>query len=111
MTQIPPHYQFEKQRHEQFMTAVEVLGKTLKNQGPLEAKTAHLLQLAASVAIHSEGGVHSHVRQAINNGATPDEIHHAIILLTSTVGFPTVSAGLSWAADILGRSTEKARRS
>jgi alkylhydroperoxidase/carboxymuconolactone decarboxylase family protein YurZ len=80
----------------------------LKSQGPLDAKTAHLLQLAASVAIHSEGGVHSHVRQAIDNGASPDEIHHALILLTSTVGFPTVSAGLSWAADILGRHAEKA---
>ncbi len=107
MTEIPRHYQFEKEKQQEFMTAVEALGKTLKEQGPLEAKTAHLLQLAASVAIHSEGGVHSHVRQAIDHGATPDEVQHAIILLTSTIGFPTVSAGLSWASDILGKSTKK----
>jgi alkylhydroperoxidase/carboxymuconolactone decarboxylase family protein YurZ len=101
MTDIPSHYQTEKERRAELFKAVEVLGQTLKKQGPVETKTAHLLQLAAAVAIHSEGGVHSHVRQARDNGATPDEIRHAIILLTSTLGFPTVSAGLSWADDIL----------
>jgi 4-carboxymuconolactone decarboxylase len=78
------------------------LGKTLKEQGPLDTKTAHLVQMAASIAIHSEG-VHSHVRRAVENGATPEEIYHAIILLTSTIGFPTVSAALSWAEDVLGK--------
>ena len=98
---IPPHYRFEKKKHETFIEAVEALGKALKNQGPLDVRTTHLIQLAASVAIHSEGGVHSHVRRALENGANVDEIYHAIILLTSTLGFPTVSAALSWAEDIL----------
>ena len=49
-----------------------------------------------------EDGVHSHVRQALENGATREEIRHAIILLTSTIGFPTVSTALSWAEDIFG---------
>ena len=103
MTDIPGHYRFEQKKRGQFIDAVEALGKTLKGQGPLDPKTAHLVQLAASIAIHSEGGVHSHVRQAIESGATPDEIYHAIILLTSTIGFPTVSAALSWAEDVLGK--------
>jgi 4-carboxymuconolactone decarboxylase len=47
--------------------------------------------------------VHSHVRRAVENGAPPEEIYHAIILLTSTIGFPTVSAALSWAEDVLGK--------
>jgi 4-carboxymuconolactone decarboxylase len=100
---VPPHYRLEKNKHEKFIEAVEALGKTLKDQGPLDVKTTHLVQLAASVAIHSEGGVHSHVRRALQSGANADEIYHAIILLTSTLGFPTVSAALSWAEDILGK--------
>jgi alkylhydroperoxidase/carboxymuconolactone decarboxylase family protein YurZ len=100
---LPPHYRLEKTKREDFIAAVEALGKTLKDQGPLDTKTTHLVQLAASIAIHSEGGVHSHVRRAIESGATPGEIYHAIILLTSTIGFPTVSAALSWAEDILGK--------
>jgi alkylhydroperoxidase/carboxymuconolactone decarboxylase family protein YurZ len=34
-------------------------------------------------------------------GASAEEIYHAIILLTSIIGFPTVSAALSWADDVL----------
>ena len=98
---IPAHYQFEKQKHEEFIEAVETFGKTIKEQGPIDEKTGHLIQLAAAIAIHSEGAVHSHVRRAIDSGATPQEIYHAIVMLTSTLGFPTVSAALSWAEDIL----------
>ena len=104
MPDIPGHYKFEQKKRGQFIDAVEALGKTLKEQGPLDTKTAHLVQMAASIAIHSEGGVHSHVRRAAENGATPEEIYHAIILLTSTIGFPTVSAALSWGRGCSGQA-------
>jgi alkylhydroperoxidase/carboxymuconolactone decarboxylase family protein YurZ len=45
--------------------------------------------------------VHSHVRRAHEAGAKKEEIYHAIILLTSTIGFPAVSAAISWADDVL----------
>lgn len=43
----------------------------------------------------------SHVRRALEAGATPEEIRHALILLVSTIGFPTVVAALTWAEDVL----------
>ncbi|WP_026177379.1 carboxymuconolactone decarboxylase family protein [Thiobacillus denitrificans] len=101
---FPEHYLLEKKTHQAFIDAVEGLGKVLKKQGPLDGKTANLIQLAAAIAIHSEGAVHSHVRRAIDNGASPEEVYHAIVLLTSTLGFPTVSAALSWAGDILRKA-------
>jgi alkylhydroperoxidase/carboxymuconolactone decarboxylase family protein YurZ len=45
--------------------------------------------------------VHSHARRALDAGAKPDEIYHALILLTSIIGFPTVSAALSWVDDVI----------
>ena len=75
----------------------------MKQAGPIDEKTAQLVQLAAAAAIRSEGSVHSHTRRSLEAGATPEEIRHALILLTSTIGFPTVVAGLTWAGDILGR--------
>jgi len=99
--QLPKHYLFEKQTHEAFIGAVETLGKVLRDQGPLDEKTANLIQLAAASAIRSEGAVHSHIKRAMESGATPEEIYHAIILLTSTIGFPTVMAALCWAEDVL----------
>jgi len=41
------------------------------------------------------------VRRAREAGATPDEIYHAIVALTSTIGFPTMVAAVTWADDIL----------
>lgn len=100
--QIPPHYAGVKQRYPLYLEAVEALGRTAREAGPLEAVTAHLVQLGGAVAVRSEGAVHSHVRRALDEGATPEQVEHAIILLTSTVGFPAVMAALSWARDVYG---------
>jgi AhpD family alkylhydroperoxidase len=98
---LPKMYTGIKKRYKKFGTAIENLGKTTRTLGPINDKTAHLIQLAASAAIRSEGAVHSHVRRAHEAGAKKEEIYHAIILLTSTIGFPAVSAAISWADDVL----------
>ncbi|MCB1678513.1 MAG: carboxymuconolactone decarboxylase family protein [Halioglobus sp.] len=100
--QTPPDtYLRIRQRHQTLAKAVEDLGKTAKNAGPVDEKTAQLIQLAAATTLRSEGAVHSHTRRALEAGADREEIQHAIILLTSTVGFPTVVAALSWADDVI----------
>ncbi len=99
---LPKNYLLLRKEHQAFIEAVEALGRVVREEGPIDHKSAHLIQLAAAVAIHSEGSVHSHIRRALAAGATPEEVKHAIILLTSTIGFPTVSAALSWAQDIFG---------
>ncbi len=101
MAKMPRQYTTIQKRYKKFMTAVENLGKATKSAGPLNEKTARLIQLAAAASVHSEGSVHSHARRALAAGAKPEEIRHAIILLTSTIGFPTVSAALSWVDDEL----------
>jgi len=90
-----------QKRYKKFSVAVENLGKTARKMGPLNAKTSHLIQIAAAAAIRSEGAVHSHVRRALESGAKAEEIYHALILLTSTIGFPAVSAAISWADDVI----------
>ena len=99
---FPKWYNFIKKKHGGFLEAVENLGEAVRAAGPLDAKTAHLIQLAAAAASRSEGSVHSHARRALQAGASPEEIIHALILLTSTIGFPQTSAALSWVYDVLG---------
>ena len=96
----PKHYQRSRDQFKDVFDAFENLGKTAREHGPLDKKTSHLIQLAASVAIHSEGSVHSHARRAIENGATQGDVSHAILLLTTTLGFPTVAAALSWVEEV-----------
>jgi 4-carboxymuconolactone decarboxylase len=101
MPKMPKQYNTIQKKYKGLIKAVENLGKTAKAAGPLNKKTSELVQIAAATAIRSEGSVHSHTRRALAAGAKPDEIRHAIVLLTSTIGFPAVSAALSWANDVL----------
>ena len=101
MAKYPAQYTTLMKRYRKVITAVDNLGKAAKSAGPLNKKTAELVQLAAAAALRSEGSVHSHARRALAAGAKPDEIRHAVVVLTSTIGFPAVSAALSWVEDVL----------
>jgi AhpD family alkylhydroperoxidase len=97
----PQHFAQLKQRYPEYIEAVEALGETVRKAGPLDEKTCHLVQLAAAATTRSEGAVHSHGRRARAAGASREEIHHTLLLLTSTIGFPAVSAAISWVDDVL----------
>jgi len=97
-------YQRFRKQHPDYFDAVEALGKAVRNAGPLEQQVIQLVQLGAAAAIRSEGAVHSHVRRALEAGATAEQIQHALLSLTSTIGFPTVVAALSWADDVIGKT-------
>ncbi len=96
MGEMPRTYQNIRERHPAYIEAVERLGDVTRQTGPLDEKSIQLVQLAGAAAVHSEGAVRSHARRARQAGATDAEISHALISLTSTIGFPTVAAALSW---------------
>jgi len=100
----PKLYNTLQKRYPAYIEAVEALGKVVNEIGPLDEKTLQLIQLAAAAAQRAEGAVHSHTRRALKAGITEQEIQHALIALTSTIGFPQVTAALSWANDIIGDS-------
>ena len=105
---LPNRYLKIKKQYPDLVAAVEALGEAARTAGPLDAKTVHLVQLAAAAAARSEGAVHSHVRRALASGASAEEVRHALLSLTSTIGFPHVTAALSWAEDVLeGHSKKK----
>jgi alkylhydroperoxidase/carboxymuconolactone decarboxylase family protein YurZ len=110
MAEKPGFYRSLTKRHPHYLAAVEALGQAVRESGPLDSKSLHLVQLAAAAAIRSEGAVHSHVRRAMEEGVTADEIRHALISLTSTIGFPNVTAALSWCDDVLRAAKNKASR-
>jgi AhpD family alkylhydroperoxidase len=101
MPKMPKQYTNIQKQYKGLIKAVANLGRAAKSAGPLNKKVSELIQIAAATAVRSEGSVHSHARRALAAGAKPDEIRHAIVLLTSTIGFPAVSAALSWANDVL----------
>jgi alkylhydroperoxidase/carboxymuconolactone decarboxylase family protein YurZ len=97
----PKHYQKIQEMYQDLVGAAEALGKAAQEAGPLGEKEMQLVQLGASVALRSEGAVRSHARRAMQAGATAQEVRHAVIVLTSTIGFPTVAAALDWLEKVL----------
>ncbi|MDX1775055.1 MAG: carboxymuconolactone decarboxylase family protein [Desulfobulbales bacterium] len=102
MAQYSDNYRWLLENFSTVMEKHQDLGKAIREAGPIDDKNSQLIQLGAAAAIRSEGSVHSHVKRALAAGAKPDEIYHAIVLLTSTIGFPAAAAALSWARDIVG---------
>lgn len=100
--EISPLYLKLKERHVEYINAVEAMGKAALDSGPLDKKTAQLIQLGAAAAIGSKGALRSHALRALEAGATPEEIRHTIIVLTGAIGFPTVASALSRMDEVLG---------
>ncbi len=76
--------------HEQMAQAVDAIG-------PLDPKTCSLIKIGISVGAGLESAVRSHVRRAMQAGATKAEVEQAIFLAMNTVGFPKTVAAWSWA--------------
>lgn len=98
---LPKHFQTLRQRFPEVIAASEELGKTARAAGPIDTKTVHLIQMAAAAAIRSHGAVRSHARRALEAGASPEDLYHAVLVLISTVGLPVVAAAVDWIDDVV----------
>jgi alkylhydroperoxidase/carboxymuconolactone decarboxylase family protein YurZ len=77
------------------------LGKSVAEAGELDARTRRLLKIALAIGAASEGAVHSHVRQARDEGILAADIRQVALLAITTLGFPAAMAAYSWVNDIL----------
>ena len=61
-----------------------------------------------AAAIRAETAVHSHTHRALDAGATPAEIEHAVLLGVTTLGFPAMMMALSWTRAALASRVDAA---
>lgn len=99
--EYPKAYQKFIDDHQEVWEAYDRLGSAIHGGGPLDEKARELVKLAISVGAGMEGAVHSHTRKALAAGVTPEEIRHAVVLATTTIGFPNMMAALTWVEDVL----------
>ncbi len=79
-----------------YMQSLAAVAQAARQAGPLEEKSIQLIQLGAGAAIGSKLAVVDHARRAVEAGATPHEVVQALLILTTTIGFPAVAAALKW---------------
>ena len=86
--------------------AHEQVAKSVDRAGPLDRKTCELIKIGLSVGAGLESAVRSHVRRAMQNGATEQEIEQAVLLSMNTLGFPRTVAAWSWARTQIERGVD-----
>ena len=70
----PSHYQDLQKRFPDVLTAVNNLGTIVRAAGPLDNKTAELIQLGVAASSGSTGAVRSHARREIGRAAWRERV-------------------------------------
>jgi alkylhydroperoxidase/carboxymuconolactone decarboxylase family protein YurZ len=100
-SQIPKTYTKFKTDHHPVAEAYERMGQACAEAGPLTDRERALVKIGISTGARLEGGLHSHVRKALEAGVEPAAIRHAVLLALPTMGLPAMMAALTWAEDVL----------
>jgi alkylhydroperoxidase/carboxymuconolactone decarboxylase family protein YurZ len=102
MAYLPKPYTDFTETYPEITEAYQALAAACHERGgPLDGKARHLIKLGIATALQSEGAVKSHTRQSLENGASEQEIRHAVILALTTCGFPGTVAALGWVSEVL----------
>lgn len=98
---LPEKYKNFSASYPEIAKAHKKLGTLVRESGPLDEKAQNLVKLGIAAGVGSKGGVRSHTRKALETGATPEEVNHAILLALSTIGFPNMIAAMGWAQEVI----------
>ena len=106
MSSPPKRFLRFLQDHPDVGDSYQKLSEATKTKGPLDPKTAQIIKLGIAIGMQHEGAVHAHTRKALGVEWTPEELRHAALQATTTLGFPSMMAAYSWVEDVLNEHLE-----
>ena len=86
--------------HPEVWKSFQRLGEATSDAGPLDDRSKRLVNLALAIGADSEGATHSHVRRALSEGVSREELEHVAYLAITTLGWPRAARGLAWIRDV-----------
>ncbi len=101
MPYLPHPYRRFIDSYPQLGEAYENLALACHDAGPLNEKERRLVKLGIAIGEQSEGGIKSHARRALDEGATVEEVRHAVLLAMTTIGFPGMIAAMEWVEEMI----------
>jgi alkylhydroperoxidase/carboxymuconolactone decarboxylase family protein YurZ len=102
-TKLPGRFKAFIEKFPALGDAHEQVAKAVDRAGPLDRKQCELIKIGICLGAGLESALRSHVRRAIEHGATVVEIEQAILLGMNTCGFPRTVAAWSWAWEQIER--------
>lgn len=94
---LPEHFKRFVEKYPEIWESHQGLTEACADSGPLDRKMRELIKVAVSGAFNQEVAVERHAVMAVQEGASVEEVYHAILMLITSVGFPRASAALKWA--------------
>ena len=94
---LPRTYETFTKKFPELQAAHEQVGKAVDQTGPLDAKTCSLVKMGIALGAGLESAFRSHVRRALEHGASREEIEQALLLSMNTLGFPRAVMAWQWA--------------
>ena len=94
---LPGTFREFSRRFPELARAHQQTNAHVQQAGPLDKKMCALVKIGICVGGGLESALRSHVRRALEHGATRQEIEQAILLAMTTCGFPRTVAAWSWA--------------
>lgn len=96
-SKVPNTFKAFITRYPDLGAAHEKIASAVERAAALDPKTLALVKIGICVGAGLESALRSHVRRAIQHGASRAEVEQAILLGMNTVGFPRTVAAWSWA--------------
>lgn len=95
----PPTFRAFIQKYPELGEAHQNIGHIVAGLGPLDARTRELIKIGISLGAGLSTATRSHVRRALEEGASIAEVEQAILLAMNTCGLPRTVAAWRWAHD------------
>lgn len=108
---LPEPYKELRERYPEVAKAYDALGNATHEAGPLSERERRLVKLALAIGAGLEGATHSHTGKALRHGISEEEVRHAVVLATTTLGFPAMVRALTWVEDVIERERSEAGHS
>lgn len=101
---VPGAYKEFIARFPELGEAHERVAQAASAAGPLDDRSQSLIKIGICLGAGLESAMKSHVRRALEHGASEAEIEQAIVLGMNTCGLPRTVAAWSWARKQFARA-------
>jgi 4-carboxymuconolactone decarboxylase len=107
MGYLPDVYKEFIMQYPDINKSYDSLANACHKAGPLDKRTRRLVKLGIAIGLNSEGGVRSHARRALEEGISPDEVRHAVLMAFTTAGFPLMVSAFRWVEEVIEKTEKK----
>ena len=102
---IQANFLYFREKHPDIYEAYEKFGKLVHEEGgPLDEKTRWLIKIAVTTSGQNQYALRTHIKKALKNGCTREEIEHAILLTAPSAGFPIMMEAILTLREVLEES-------